>query len=1351
MSEQAKNTPTGPAKEVIGGGLASGVINQFKAREKLISQKSKSRDHLIFFNGNGAWARLVSSVNTLTEEEATQLAEAKDGKSINSVVGNKNLAYNNVLMGGTLKQGTSNDPTGFKGGISDSNHNPIKVDDQGYVQSRTSDEDDAVIKSKAYHKYDGLGFRPIPGIESVNVTSKGTYGTLREAEVKFKVWDLDDLEVMNSLYLRPGYSVMLEWGHSVQLIHDGDGNPSSLNTNITTYKKFLRDNLDDPMLTFEKELLQLSVDADYNYDSFVGYISNFNWSLRDDGGYDCSIKIIAKGTVLESIKVTFDPSKVYPADQMTRLKEDKGQEERKSIYHKLFQEMQYWVEDPAASGGSTNLNQVVNIASGDVTGGDVTGQGSFANNATLADIWWGNDEVLLNNIDSVVGAEEQFNAANEEFRKKVDKLVNGDTFVYNGYAQDKKNKTYTFGEAKQGVEKTLAYWEEEELTWYLQKEFGKYGLTFVEGDINESTGKSKDPGAPDGPPATLFNPDVYDSITIAINPEFDGKTRYEDWSNNIKLDVDNNLEEDNYRQTLKIIGYILSNARIPEAELTQAQKDDRANRAALVEQNNVDQQANQAAASANNTQLRASGGDILPVYTIQNFTRPSAQHLKDNLNNFAAFRLKGLELKGSGFFDNDNLNEFWIPLYVVLDVYNNYVSLVDLTKTSSAGTKTPGRKLTQFYTGFQDADPFGPYKKELKYLTSENHFSINPMKCILPKPPKLTVLYDSKGEKVKWPNGGTGYGVGVVWKNNFHYNVKGAFEQGILRGDPDDILNILLPVQVVKDELDKIVKASEDSDKNENNNIVDFIRILLKDMGDAMGGINDFDLFYDDRDDLFYIVDRKVTPALRDLIPVLSLSGTKSVMTNVKVDSQIGGNIANMVSIAAQGTGGNTNDNVQTLLKWNAGLLDRHVRFKTQDTDESVVNGTKVEEREAPEDKRLKKWIEDYADFWDEFNGMDTWDEGDFNADLVASIGNYHKTYTQKYVLDAYYKNDSDPKPPPGTIPVELSFDTIGIAGLKIGQAFQIEQGLLPARYAENFGYIITGLSHDISESKWITSVKTQFYNIKPATADEIEAHKKRSRSDSETFVTPSDTDNQPQPTDGNSGPVVVDQSDPIDGTVLDYDKIKNSVLAKGFKWDDREFAINIVGIRNYSGVENGKLKMTNKYIDLLTMSYIENGTKKSLSYAATTVPGRKWLIDGYEKDRYKNGRLVARKGDLLNTTYGAGIVKEGQYPRAYKRGKHRGYNAFQQRGDFYIYRDNNRDVFFDFDSVHGPSDSYGMNLHRSKAGGTSDKVGGHSGGCQVLATDANLQTFLKLAKQHEAKLGERKFTYTLIKSNDLV
>ena len=93
--------------------------------------------------------------------------------------------------------------------------------------------------------------------------------------------------------------------------------------------------------------------------------------------------------------------------------------------------------------------------------------------------------------------------------------------------------------------------------------------------------------------------------------------------------------------------------------------------------------------------------DQLPIYTKDSFMRSQAQHLKNTINGFVAFRLKSIEEKDTGVFDNDDLNEYWIPLYVVLDIYNQYVSLIDATVEPEKGSNTPGRKLTEFYTGYQ--------------------------------------------------------------------------------------------------------------------------------------------------------------------------------------------------------------------------------------------------------------------------------------------------------------------------------------------------------------------------------------------------------------------------------------------------------------------------------------------------------------------------------------------------------------------------------------------------------------------------------------------------------------------------
>ena len=295
-----------------------------------------------------------------------------------------------------------------------------------------------------------------------------------------------------------------------------------------------------------------------------------------------------------------------------------------------------------------------------------------------------------------------------------------------------------------------------------------------------------------------------------------------------------------------------------------------------------------------------------------------------------------------------------------------------------------------------------------------------------------------------------------------------------------------------------------------------------------MGGVNDLDLFYDEVDDLFYIVDRKITPTLQNVVPRLSLSGTKSVMSNVQISSQISKNIANMVSIAAQGTSGNSRDNVAPLLKWNTGLLDRHIRHKTQvvDTEGDAKVKEKKEKRLTAEDERLQKWVEDYYDYWREFNGDKFFDNGDFNANIVPSLSNYHKRFCQTWVVERYYKNDSDPKPPPGVVPVELSFTTMGIGGIKIGQAFTIEQGLLPQKYATDFGYIITGVSHNIQDSKWTTDIKTQFYNTKKPTQDEIDAYNKYRSAAQEGFKPPIGSGSSTI-AGSNVGPILVVEDDP--------------------------------------------------------------------------------------------------------------------------------------------------------------------------------------------------------------------------------
>ena len=511
--------------------------------------------------------------------------------------------------------------------------------------------------------------------------------------------------------------------------------------------------------------------------------------------------------------------------------------------------------------------------------------------------------------------------------------------------------------------------------------------------------------------------------------------------------------------------------------------------------------------------------DQLPIYTRDSFTRAQAQHLKKTLNGFVAFRLESIEEKDTGMFDNDNLNEYWIPLYVVLDVYNQYVSILDATAEPEKGTNTPGRKLTEFYTGYQDIDESKKeYEKECKFLTNEMHFSIDPMTCVLPKPVQNTKVYDSKKIPVPWRDPLIGFDVnsyapGLIYKNGFHKNVVEALQRGLMRGESDDILNILVSCQLLQEELDKIISSNKDSDQNEGNDMVSFVRIILKACNEALGGINDLDMLYDEQDDRFYIIDRKITPALRQVLPTLTLSGVRSTISKLSISSKISSNIGSMISIAAQGTGGHTKDNIAPLLEWNRGLLDRHIVHKSQKNTEG--NDQVKENRETPEDERLKKWTLAYYAYWEELNGNSGFwhDNGDYDRAAVSNIKGYHKEWCQKWVVDKRSKSKDNPLPAPGVIPVELSFTTMGIGGLKIGQAFLVEEGILPFQYSENFGFIITGLSHSIADGKWTTDVKTQFYSSKPPTPEEIAFFNEKHNSE----AVPYQNVNSASPTSGGS------------------------------------------------------------------------------------------------------------------------------------------------------------------------------------------------------------------------------------------
>ena len=151
------------------------VQGQLKARQ--YSLKKRDVNSIKYLNSRNAWIKMSSSVN---------------------VNGTSKLANSYQLKGGILS------PQGLRAGVFNPNNLNATYDKQTPLGEQ--------------HQ---RGLRPMPGINSIDIRSKSAYGSLREVVVKFQCWNIKQLEDLELLYMRPGYTVLVEWGWAPYLTNDG--------------------------------------------------------------------------------------------------------------------------------------------------------------------------------------------------------------------------------------------------------------------------------------------------------------------------------------------------------------------------------------------------------------------------------------------------------------------------------------------------------------------------------------------------------------------------------------------------------------------------------------------------------------------------------------------------------------------------------------------------------------------------------------------------------------------------------------------------------------------------------------------------------------------------------------------------------------------------------------------------------------------------------------------------------------------------------------------------------------------------------------------------------------------------
>ena len=267
---------------IIGEPFAGYVNDQIKVRQDLMGKISdRGPEMLAWANAKTAWVKLASGV-FLSGSYAEDRLKAIGLTPTSEYMGT-NLAQQNVLFGGTSKYNTTNST----------------------LQQRST------FKEVYDHTDTDFGLVPMPGIESIDIQDKNR-GSIREANVQIKANSRRQLEIIDALYLRLGYTVFLEWGNSHYI--DNDNNYKEMGS--TLIKDFFNSPQTFPHPNTHRDFLGTIGDkreeTDGNYDGFLGKVTNFTWNFEPDGTYNISLKIISLGSVIESLKVNLSPSKDDP-------------------------------------------------------------------------------------------------------------------------------------------------------------------------------------------------------------------------------------------------------------------------------------------------------------------------------------------------------------------------------------------------------------------------------------------------------------------------------------------------------------------------------------------------------------------------------------------------------------------------------------------------------------------------------------------------------------------------------------------------------------------------------------------------------------------------------------------------------------------------------------------------------------------------------------------------------------------------------------------------------------------------------------------------------------------------------
>ncbi len=270
---------------VIGEPTEEFVTKQVEIRQKTYGKgyigSTRSNEDIQFMNNRNAWIKMASSVLIKGKNRIP------NGSKPEADFMGGNLATKAILFNGL----SSLDQNSNFQQRSGTNTGPQ------YIPPTTS-----FYNNSAYGLGgNNFGILPMPGISSVSVDSKNR-GSIKTATIQITAFNRYQFELIETLYCRLGFSMIVEWGWDKYI--DNNGNYKLVEGTVTESLFFNSSNQDDII----RSLVDTSRNYHGNTGGLFGKVVNFNWKYNTDGSYQITVKITGMGDVIESMKINQSPS-----------------------------------------------------------------------------------------------------------------------------------------------------------------------------------------------------------------------------------------------------------------------------------------------------------------------------------------------------------------------------------------------------------------------------------------------------------------------------------------------------------------------------------------------------------------------------------------------------------------------------------------------------------------------------------------------------------------------------------------------------------------------------------------------------------------------------------------------------------------------------------------------------------------------------------------------------------------------------------------------------------------------------------------------------------------------------------